>query len=109
MNNLRAHPELNADSLLAVHFDEVSAKLGYKVLPTEDLVNELAYNCMGRNKMAVAYKLFKRNIDNHPNSANAYDSLGDYYVSANDKQKAIDAFKKSLSLQETGDTRRKLN
>ena len=109
MNNVRAHPELNADSLLAVHFDEVSAKLGYKVLPTEDLVNELAYNCMGRNKMAVAYKLFKRNIDNHPNSANAYDSLGDYYVSANDKQKAIDAFKKSLSLQETGDTRRKLS
>jgi predicted alpha/beta superfamily hydrolase len=109
MNNFRAHPELNADSLLGAHFDEVSAKLGYKVLPTEDLVNQLAYDCMGRHKMDVAYKLFKRNTNDHPNSANAYDSLGDYYVSLGDKQKAIDAFTKSLSLQETGDTRRKLN
>ena len=73
------------------------------------MVNELAYDCMGRHKMAVAYKLFKRNIDNHPDSANAYDSLGDYYVTANDKQKAIEALTKSLSLHETSDTRRKLN
>jgi predicted alpha/beta superfamily hydrolase len=109
MNNYRTHPEMNADSLLKVHFDEVSAKLGYKVLPTEDLVNQLAYDCLGRHKMDVAYKLFKRNTNDHPNSANAYDSLGDYYVSLGDKQKAIEAFNKSLSLLETEDTRRKLN
>jgi predicted alpha/beta superfamily hydrolase len=109
MNNIRAHPELNADSLLNAHFDEVSTKFGYKVLPTEDLVNQLAYDCMSRNKMDVAYKLFKRNIDNHPDSANAFDSIGEYYVNQGDKQKAIDSFRKSLSLQETEDTRRKFN
>jgi predicted alpha/beta superfamily hydrolase len=109
MNNYRAHPELNADSLLKAHFDEVSAKLGYKVLPTEDLVNQLAYDCMGRHKMDVAYKLFKRNIDDHPNSANAFDSIGDYYVGIGDEQKAIESFRKSLSLQEVVDTRRKFN
>jgi predicted alpha/beta superfamily hydrolase len=103
------HPELNEDSVLAAHYKMVSERMGYTVLPTENTVNELAYSCMGNQKMAEAYKLFKRNIDYYPKSANAYDSLGDYYVAAGDKQKAIEAFTKSLSLQEVQDTRQKLN
>jgi predicted alpha/beta superfamily hydrolase len=103
------HPELNEDSVLAAHYKMVSERMGYTVRPTENTVNELAYSCMGNNKMAVAYKLFKRNIDYYPKSSNAYDSLGDYYVAAGDKQKAIEAFTKSLSLQEVQETRQKLN
>lgn len=104
-----AHPELNEDSVLAAHYKMVSKKMGYTVLPSESTVNDLAYSCMSNHKMAQAYKLFKRNIDYYPRSANAYDSLGDYYVAAGDKQKAIEAFQKSLALEETQDTRRKLN
>lgn len=103
------HPELNEDSVLASHYKMVSERMGYTVKPSEDLINELAYDCMGRHKLDVAYKLFKRNTENHPESSNAYDSLGDYYVAAGDKPKAIEAFKRSLSLHETEDTRRKLN
>lgn len=102
------HPELDEDSVTEAHYQLVSEKLGYKVLPTENNINELAYDCMGRHKMDVAYKLFKRNIDNHPQSANAYDSLGDYYAAKGDKQKAIEAYAKSLSLHETTDTRQKM-
>ena len=64
---------------------------------------------MGINKLDKAYALLKRNTINYPQSANAWDSLGDYYVAAGDKSKAIEAFRKSLSLQETKDTRKKLN
>ena len=103
------HPELNEDSVLTAHYKMVSKKMGYTVLPTENSVNELAYNCMGRHKMAQAYKLFKRNTEYYPASANVFDSLGDYYIAAGDKQSAIEAFNKSLSLQETVDTRKKLN
>lgn len=103
------HPELNEDSVLAAHYKMVSEKMGYRVLPTENSVNELAYSCMGNHKMAEAYKLFKRNIDYYPNSSNAYDSLGDYYLAAGDKGKAIEAFTKALSIQESEDTRKKLN
>ena len=103
------HPELNEDSVLAAHYKMVSGKMGYTVRPTENTVNELAYSCMGNHKMTEAYKLFKRNTDYYPNSSNAFDSLGDYYVAAGNKQKAIEAFTKSLSLQETVDTRKKLN
>jgi hypothetical protein len=108
MNYVREHPELNPDSLLSVHFEEVSTVMGYRVIPTEDMVNNMAYACMGMHKMDYAYSLFKRNTENYPQSANAWDSLGDYYADKGDKQKAIGAYAESLRLRETADTRRKL-
>jgi tetratricopeptide (TPR) repeat protein len=83
--------------------------MGYKIIPGEDDVNNMAYNCMGMHKMNQAFQLFKRNTDNYPQSANAWDSLGECYAAMGNKQKAIEAYQKSLSLQETTDTRRKLN
>ncbi len=103
------HPELDEDAVLAAHYQMVSEKMGYTVVPSEDMVNELAYDCMSRHKMAVAYNLFKRNTDNHPESANAWDSIGDYYSAAGDQQKAIEAYSKSLSLHESADTRQKMD
>jgi predicted alpha/beta superfamily hydrolase len=108
MNYVRTHPELNPDSLLNAHFKEVSTVMGYRVIPTEDMVNNMAYTCMGMHKMDYAFNLFKRNTDNYPQSSNAWDSLGDFYAAKGEKQKAIEAFTKSLSLQETQDTRKKL-
>ncbi len=107
MNYVRAHPELSPDSLINVHFNEVSKQMGYQVLPTEDMINDMAYGYMSMQRMNYAYALFKRNIENHPGSSNAWDSFGDYYVAAGDKQKAMEAYEKSLNLQETSDTRRK--
>ena len=49
-----------------------------------------------------------QNISNYPDSWNAYDSLGDYYAATGDKAKAIDTYKKVLSLKEIPDTRKKL-
>ncbi|MCR8558691.1 hypothetical protein KXD93_13625 [Mucilaginibacter sp. BJC16-A38] len=102
------HPELNVDSVLSAHFKMLSDRLGYNVVPPESLVNSLAYHCWEIKKPKEAFLLFKRNIDNHPQSANAFDSLGDFYAGAGEKQKAIDAYTKSLTLQETTDTRKKL-
>jgi len=101
------HPESNIDSVLAAHFKMVSERFGYTVVPPESLVNSLAYYCWSNNPKE-AFSLFKRNVDNHPQSANAFDSLGDFYAGTGEKQKAIEAYKKSLSLQDTADTRRKL-
>jgi uncharacterized protein len=102
------HPELNVDSVLAAHFKMISTHFGYTVIPTESLVNNLAYYCWGNKRSKEAFSLFKRNIDNYPQSGNAFDSIGDFYAGTGEKQKAIEAYTKSLSLQETVDTRRKL-
>jgi uncharacterized protein len=109
MNNFRAHPDMNADSLLKVHFDKVSERLGYTVIAGEDMVNDMAYASMGLHKMKIASALFLRNVKDYPQSANAWDSLGEFYEANGDKQKAIEAYTKSLNLKETEDTRRKLN
>lgn len=107
-NQFDNHPELDVDSVLVAHFRMLSERFGYTVVPPESLVNSLAYYCWGNNKPTVAFSLFKRNVDNHPQSGNAFDSMGDFYAGTGEKQKAIEAYTKSLSLQETADTRRKL-
>ena len=72
-------------------------------------MNNLGYFYMGINRMDRACEILKRNTVNYPQSGNAWDSLGECYAGMGEKQKAIDAYKKSLSLQDTEDTRRKLN
>ena len=101
------HPELNPDSVLTAHFKNISAHFGYTVSPSEEVVNSLAYGIWGTNARQ-AFRLFKRNTEEHPQSANAFDSLGDFYAGTGQKQKAIEAYMQSLKLQETVDTRRKL-
>ncbi len=103
------HPGIDQDSVLAAHYKLISERMGYKVEPSESTVNDMGYSCMAQHRMDIAYKLFIRNTQNHPTSSNAFDSLGDYYSDAGDKKNAIAAYTKSLSLQETEDTRRKLN
>jgi predicted alpha/beta superfamily hydrolase len=103
------HPEVDLDSVLTAHYKLISERLGYKIEPSESTVNDMGYSCMEQHRMDVAKRLFTRNTQNHPTSSNAFDSLGDYYAGAGDKKDAIAAYAKSLSLQETEDTRRKLN
>ena len=107
-SRFEGHPEIDPDSALTAHYLNISEQFGYKVLPSESIVNSLAYSCWGQ-KPKLALKLFLQNTTNYPGSANAFDSLGDFYAGTNEKEKAIDAYTKSLSLQETADTRRKLD
>lgn len=103
------HPDWDRYALLEAHYKQVSQRMGYTVLPSESMVNQLGYACMERHQMKQALALFERNVKEHPHSANAFDSLGDYYSAAGDKPKAIEAFSRSLALGETKETRQKLD
>lgn len=103
------HPDWNQDAMLSAHYRQVSQRMGYTVLPPEDMVNELAYASLEKHQLPQALALFERNITNYPNSANAFDSLGDYYLAAGNKPQAIEAFSKSLSLGNMKETRQKLD
>jgi tetratricopeptide (TPR) repeat protein len=61
-------------------------------------LNAYGYVLLGNKQYDKAIAAFKLNADNHPKSANAWDSLGEAYALAGDKQNAIANFKKSLSL-----------
>jgi tetratricopeptide (TPR) repeat protein len=55
-----------------------------------------------------AEALFKLNITNYPETANCYDGLGDLYLATGDKLRAIESFKKTLSLKMIPETKEKL-
>jgi tetratricopeptide (TPR) repeat protein len=90
------------------HFLNVSKQMGYKVRPSENLMNGMGYQALGSKQFKNAERFFKYNIDNYPESYNVYDSMGDYYEAVGDKTNAIKNFEKALSIKENADTRMKL-
>ncbi|HVW13607.1 MAG TPA: serine hydrolase [Mucilaginibacter sp.] len=69
---------------------------GFK-LPEDD-VNDLGFILMRDNKKQAAVEIFKYNLDAHPGSANAYDSLAEGYEAAGQKDLALKNFKKAYEL-----------
>jgi len=65
---------------------------------SENDINLYAYNLLGQGKHDQAIEAFISNTKRFPNSANAWDSLGEGYATKGDKDNAVKSFKKSLSL-----------
>lgn len=61
----------------------------------EAMVNSWAYDIMAEH-LAEATALLKLNVTMYPDSGNVYDSLGEAYMKAGQKQLAIENYKKSL-------------
>ncbi|WP_316776850.1 alpha/beta hydrolase-fold protein [Pedobacter antarcticus] len=91
------------------HYQEVSKLLDYKLSPPEDMINELGGDFLQRKEYAKAEGLFKLNVANYPESYTVYDSYGDYFLAMGNKSKAIEYFKKALSIKENPGSRKKLN
>lgn len=103
--------ELSAEDLIAhlsSHYEKVSERFGYQVLPPESTVNSLGYNFM-QSKPEFAHALFDLNLRNYPHSANVYDSMGDYFLAQSDTLQAVEHFKKALALGESPITKEKLD
>ncbi|MCD0474887.1 alpha/beta hydrolase [Flavobacterium sp. EDS] len=91
------------------HYQNVSGKMGYKILPPEAPINQCGYMALGRKNLAQAEYFFKLNVKNYPQSANVYDSMGDYYKETGDKTNAISNYKKTLLInKESAETKQKL-
>ncbi|HJW29241.1 MAG TPA: DUF2911 domain-containing protein [Saprospiraceae bacterium] len=65
---------------------------------TEVELNAYGYQLLNQNKFDDAIAILKTNAERHPESANAWDSLGEAYALKGDKDNAIKNFKKSLSM-----------
>jgi uncharacterized protein len=96
------------DSLLATHYNNVTEQIGYLIKPDESQVNNLGYRMLNQKQFDKAEALFKLNIANYPEAANCYDGLGDLYLAKGDKAKAIESFKKTLTLKLIPETKEKL-
>jgi len=101
--------KIDVAGIIDKHYSDISARLGYKILPPEGQINQLGYFYMQSNEPEKAYTMFNLNIKNYPTSENVFDSMGDYYDNKKDKAKAIEFYTKALKVGENKDTRDKLN
>ncbi len=70
---------------------------------SEGTVNQAGYMLIGSKKMEDAILVFRKNIELHPSSSNAYDSLGEAYMNHGDKDLAIKNYQKSIELNPAND------
>ncbi|HET8887919.1 MAG TPA: DUF2306 domain-containing protein [Candidatus Angelobacter sp.] len=58
--------------------------------------NNLGYQFLGKGENQAAIQIFQLNVETHPRSSNAYDSLGEAYAAAGNKDLAIETYRKAL-------------
>ena len=61
-------------------------------------MNALGYRLLELKRARDAVEIFKLNAAAHPNSANAYDSLGEAYMKSGDGEAAIRSYRRALEL-----------
>ncbi len=69
-----------------------------KIYANEAELNTLGYLLLRAKKADDAVAIFKLNVEEYPRSANVYDSLGEAYVAAGQKQLAIENYEKALEI-----------
>lgn len=67
-------------------------------IATEADINLYGYQLLQQNKLDEAIAMFKKNVKDHPESWNTYDSLGEGYAAKGDKKLAIENYRKALSM-----------
>jgi tetratricopeptide (TPR) repeat protein len=67
-------------------------------LLSESELNMLGYSLMRQDQFDHALVLFEDNLENHPNSANVYDSFGDGLLAVDRVQQAAQSFEKAVEL-----------
>lgn len=64
----------------------------------EPELNRLGYQLLRSGKEREAIEIFKLNVEAYPRAFNTYDSLAEAYMTTNERELAIQNFKKSLEL-----------
>lgn len=65
---------------------------------TEPELNRLGYQLLRNGKAKEAIEIFKLNVEAYPQGFNTYDSLAEAYMTINERELAIQNYKKSLEL-----------
>jgi uncharacterized protein len=83
------------------HYKKLSERFGYKIVIPEATMNQIGYQFLRAKNYAEAIEAFKKNIENHPNAANCYDSLADAYEKSGALKSAKENYEKAYKMAET--------
>lgn len=103
--------ELTAEQVLTLignHFDTVSSRFGYRVLPPESFIASGARGMLADERLEVALAMLNLNLQNYPQSANAHEALGDYYVEHGSSDDALRHLTHAVELGAGAETQEKI-
>ncbi len=86
-----------ADAALKQYRETRKTRKGEEVL-SEARMNIVGYDLLRMKKHTDAIEVFQQNVADYPQSANAYDSLGEAYMENGDKELAIKNYQRSIEL-----------
>ena len=76
----------------------------YKFVNFEEELNSRGYELLIRNQFQPALFVLQMNSELFPQSANAWDSLGEAYWKSDQKDKAIECYNNAIRLDPNGPT-----
>jgi predicted alpha/beta superfamily hydrolase len=80
------------------HYAAVSKRAGFAIPIPEPTINFMGYRLLQANHVKEAIDVFKANVERYPDSANVYDSLGEAYERAGDRENARWNYAKAAEL-----------
>ena len=83
-------------------------RAGHKQIATEATLNNLGYNVLFELGAKAALPLFELNVQEHPGSANPYDSLGEAHLLLKNKQQALANYKRAYALDPNNENAKKI-
>ncbi len=96
------NPETPIEELASLLKEQEQIYTEHFGVPTAPMVDEMlngyGYMNMQMGQPEKAFMFFEMNIKQNPNSANAYDSMAEYYESQNDKENALKYLNKAFEL-----------
>ena len=96
------NPETPIEELVALLKEQEQIYTEHFGVPTAPMIDELlnayGYMNMQMGQPEKAFMFFEMNIAQNPKSANAYDSMAEYYESQSDKENALKMLNKAFEL-----------
>jgi len=85
---------------IKAYYAGLGRRLGVGFVPPEVIVNELGYRYLAADSVQLAVATFRLNTNQHPESANAWDSLGDGLARSGQRLEALESYRKAVALAE---------
>jgi tetratricopeptide (TPR) repeat protein len=78
------------------HYDQLSERYGFTVIPGENRINAVGYRILGAEDFDGAIAVFRYNAELYPDAANVYDSLGEALENAGRLDEALASYSKAV-------------
>jgi carboxyl-terminal processing protease len=95
---------LLADGYKEMHKKYSALKEKYPAQVNESFINNLGYRLLNNNFIDYSIELFKLNTEEYPASSNVYDSLGEAYMMAGNKEQAIINYERAAKMDPNNKT-----